>query len=43
MDAATETGKGVKGRKDQGQEAVIKTEVLSSKLKELVHLHNKAA
>ena len=41
MDAATETGKAVKGRKDQGQEAVIKPDVLDAKLKELVHLHNK--
>src|SRR5882672_10716178 len=41
MDAATETGKSVRGRKDQGQEAVIKNEVLSAKLKELVHLYNK--
>jgi hypothetical protein len=41
MEAGTQTGTTVKGRKDAGQEAVIKNEVLSSKLKELVHLHNK--
>jgi alkylhydroperoxidase family enzyme len=32
---------GVRGRKDQGIEAVPKPEVLAGKLKELVHLHNK--
>jgi hypothetical protein len=45
MDAATETGTGkrVRGRKDQGQEAVVKTDVLKDKVADLVHLHNKAA
>ena len=41
MQAGTETAKAVKGRKDQGQEAVIEPDVLNAKLKELVHLHNK--
>lgn len=41
METQTESGKAVKGRKDQGQEAVIKPDVLEGKLKELVHLHNK--
>ena len=41
METATEPSKQVKGRKDAGQEAVIKNDVLSSKLKELVHLYNK--
>lgn len=41
METQTETGKAVKGRKDAGQEAVVKPDVLDAKLKELVHLHNK--
>ena len=39
--AAQEAGTEVKGRKDQGIEAVPKAEILKAKLKELVHLHNK--
>lgn len=43
MEAGTETGKSTRapGRKDAGQEAVVKAEILDAKLKELVHLHNK--
>lgn len=44
MEAAAETGtKTAKGRKDQGQEAVIRPELFTGKIKELVHLHNKKA
>lgn len=41
MDTSTQTASSVKGRKDHGQEAVPKPDVLRAKLKELVHLHNK--
>lgn len=41
MQAGTEAGTTVKGRKDQGQEAVVKPDILVKKLPELVNLFNK--